>query len=116
MAISNYLPLLHAIGSAAEPDLNVIASSTSGLLADCHFDDTWCSGPTAGTRMPTTRPAFKRMHGPDTFTHAPVRAWLLRLRAVFDFAPAHLPAADPVLHMSAPVRRGAVADARLGLA
>ena len=45
-----------------------------------------------------------------------VRAWLLRLRTVFDFAPAHLPAADPVLHMSAPVRRGAVADARLGLA
>ena len=45
-----------------------------------------------------------------------VRAWLLRLRAVFDFAPAHLPAADPVLHMSTPVRRGAVADARLGLA
>ena len=40
-----------------------------------------------------------------------VRAWLLRLRTVFD-----LPAADPVLHMSAPVRRGAVADARLGLA
>ena len=27
-----------------------------------------------------------------------------------------LPAPDPVLHMSAPVRRGAVADARLGLA
>ena len=45
-----------------------------------------------------------------------VRAWLLRLRTVFDFAPAHLPAAVPVLHMSAPVRRGAVADARLGLA
>ena len=45
-----------------------------------------------------------------------VRAWLLRLHTVFDFAPAHLPAADPVLHMSAPVRRGAVADARLGLA
>ena len=45
-----------------------------------------------------------------------VRAWLLRLRTVFDFAPAHLPAADPVLHMSSPVRRGAVADARLGLA
>ena len=31
-----------------------------------------------------------------------VCAWLLRLRTVFDFAPAHLPAADPVLHMSAP--------------
>ena len=45
-----------------------------------------------------------------------VRAWLLRLRTVFDSAPANLPAADPVLHMSAPVRRGAVADARLGLA
>ena len=30
-----------------------------------------------------------------------VRAWLLRLRTVFDFAPAHLPAADPVLHMCA---------------
>ena len=31
-------------------------------------------------------------------------------------SPAHLPAADPVLHMSAPAHRGAVADARLGLA
>ena len=45
-----------------------------------------------------------------------VRAWLLRLRTVFDFATAHLPAPDPVLHLSAPVRRGAVAAARLGLA
>ena len=45
-----------------------------------------------------------------------VRAWLLRLRTVFDFAPEHLPAPDPVLRMSAPVRRGAVANARLGLA
>ena len=45
-----------------------------------------------------------------------VRAWLLRLRTVFDFALAHLPAPDPVLHMSAPVRRGTVADARLDLA
>ena len=45
-----------------------------------------------------------------------VRAWLLRLRTVFDFAPAHLPAPDPILHMSAPVLRGAVADTRLGLA
>ena len=43
-----------------------------------------------------------------------VRVWLLRLQT--DFAPARLPAADPVWHMSAPVRRGAVADARLGLA
>ena len=63
-------------------------------------------------------------HSPDTSVLArfslpawsSVRAWLLRLRTVFDFAPAHLPAADPVLRMSAPVRRGTVADARLGLA
>ena len=44
-----------------------------------------------------------------------VRAWFPRLRTVFDFAPAHLPAPDPVLLMSAPVRRGTMADARLGL-
>ena len=63
-------------------------------------------------------------HSPDASVFArfalpawsSVRAGLLRLRSVFNFAPAHLPAADPVLHMSAPVRRGAVADARLGLA
>ena len=41
---------------------------------------------------------------------------VLRLRTGSDFAPARLPAPDPVSHMSAPVRRGAVADARLGLA
>ena len=35
---------------------------------------------------------------------------------VFVFAPAHLPAPDTVLRVSAHVRRGAVADARLGLA
>ena len=45
-----------------------------------------------------------------------VHAWLLRLRTGSDFAPERLPAPDPVLHVSAPVRRGAVADARLGLA
>ena len=44
-----------------------------------------------------------------------VHAWLLRLRIGSDFAPERLPAPDPVLHVSAPVRRGAVADARLGL-
>ena len=32
------------------------------------------------------------------------------------YAPALLPARTPILHMSAPVRRGAVAEARLGLA
>ena len=45
-----------------------------------------------------------------------VHAWLLRLRTASDFAPECLPAPDPVLHVLAPVRRGAVADARLGLA
>ena len=44
-----------------------------------------------------------------------VHAWLLRLRTGSDFAPERLPAPDPVLDVSAPVRRGAVADARLGL-
>ena len=45
-----------------------------------------------------------------------VHAWLLRLRTGPDFAPARLPVPDPVLHVSAPVRRCAVANARLGLA
>ena len=45
-----------------------------------------------------------------------VRSWLLCLRSGPLSAPALLPAPTPVLHMSAPVRRGAVADARLGLA
>ena len=45
-----------------------------------------------------------------------VHAWLLRLRVVSVSAPALLRAPAPVLHMPAPVRRGAVADARLGLA
>ena len=47
--------------------------------------------------------------------------WLLRLRTGSDlnrseFAPERLPAPDPVLHVSAPVRRCAVANARLDLA
>ena len=47
-----------------------------------------------------------------------MHAWLLRLwiQIGSDFAPERLPAPDPVMHVSAPVRRGAVADARLGLA
>ena len=45
-----------------------------------------------------------------------ILAWLLRLRTGSDVVPALLPAPDPVLLVSAPVRRGAVADARLGLA
>ena len=45
-----------------------------------------------------------------------VHACLLRLRTGSGFAPERLPAPDPVLHVSAPVRRGAVANARLGRA
>ena len=43
-----------------------------------------------------------------------IQTQLLRLRTGSDFAPEHLPAPDYVLHVSAPVRRAAVADARLG--
>ena len=45
-----------------------------------------------------------------------VHLWLLCIRSSPLSAPALLPAPTPVLHMSAPVRRGAVADAPLGLA
>ena len=44
------------------------------------------------------------------------RSWSLRLQCSSVLAPAQLPAPAPVLHLSAPGRRGAVADARLGLA
>ena len=45
-----------------------------------------------------------------------VHAWLLRLRTGSHFAPERLPAPESVLHVSAPVRRGVAADARLHLA
>ena len=61
--------------------------------------------PTASTLAPFCLPAWSS-----------VRSWLLRLRTASDFAPARLPSPDPVLYMSAPVRRGALPDARLGLA
>ena len=41
---------------------------------------------------------------------------MLRLWTGSEFAPERLPAPEPVLHVSAAVRRGAVADPRLGLA
>ena len=44
-----------------------------------------------------------------------IHAWLLCLRTGSDFATERLPTPDPVLHMSALVRRRAVADTRLGL-
>ena len=45
-----------------------------------------------------------------------VHSWLLYLRSGPLSAPALLPGPTPVLHMSAPVHRGAVADDRLGMA
>ena len=47
--------------------------------------------------------------------HVSTKLPLLRLRTGSDFAPERLPAPDPVVHVSAPVCRGAVPDARLGL-
>ena len=49
-------------------------------------------------------------------TSQPLHSWLLCLRSGPLSALALLPVPTPILHMSAPVRRGAVADARLGLA
>ena len=50
------------------------------------------------TRQPPTASELARFSLP---AWSSVRAWLLRLRTVFDFAPAHFPAPDPVLHLSA---------------
>ena len=65
------------------------------------------------TRQPLTASMLARFRLP---AWSSVHAWLIRLRTGSDFAPARSLAANPVLHVSAPVRRGAVADARLGLA
>ena len=65
------------------------------------------------TRQPPTASILAHFRLP---ARSSVHAWLLRLRTGSDFAPARLPPPDPVLHVSAPVRNVAVADARLGLA
>ena len=65
------------------------------------------------TRQPPTTSVLAHYRLP---AWSSVHAWWLRLRTGSDFAPARLPSPDPVLHGSAPVRKGAVADARLGLA
>ena len=64
------------------------------------------------THQPPTASMLARFRLP---AWSSIHSWLLRLRTGSDFAPERLPAPDPVLHMSAPVRRVAVADARLGL-
>ena len=65
------------------------------------------------TPQPLTASVLARFRLP---AWSSVHAWLLRLRTGSDFVPERLPAPDPVFHVSAPVRRGAVADARLGVA
>ena len=77
------------------------------LLGVCLVSSAVCTHqpPTASMLARFCLPAWSSVH-----------AWLLRLRTGSDFAPARVPARDPVLHVSAPVRRGAVTDARLGLA
>ena len=70
--------------------------------------------PTCGVHPPAPDDVYVGTLPPACLV--PVRAWLLRLRTGSDFAPERLPAPDPVLRMSAPVRGGAVADAHLGLA
>ena len=67
----------------------------------------------ACTRLPPSESVLASLRLP---AWSFVRSWLLCLRSGPLSAPALLPAPTPVLHMSAPVRRGAVADARLGLA
>ena len=97
----------------------------SSMPSSMPFSALRCLGPVAAfllglssavcTRQPPTASMLARFCPP---AWSSVHAWLLRLHAGSDFAPERLPAPDPVLNVSAPVRRGAVtvADARLGLA
>ena len=68
--------------------------------------------PTAYTGLPPSESVLASLRLP---AWSSVHSCLLCLRSGPLSAPALLPAPTPVLHMSAPVRRGAVADARLGL-
>ena len=85
------------------------------MLGSCRSVPAWfvVCGVTRCTRQPLTAPELARLRLP---AWSSVHSWLLRLQTGSDFAPERMPAPDPVLHVSAPVRRGAVADARLGLA
>ena len=62
------------------------------------------SPPTASMLARFRLPAWTSFH-----------AWLVRLRTGYDFAPERLPALDLVLHVSAPVRRGAVANVNVNV-
>ena len=69
--------------------------------------------PAAYTRQPSSESVLAGLRPPACSS---VRSWLLCLRSGPLSALALLPAPTPVLQMPAPVRRGVVADARLGLA
>ena len=66
----------------------------------------------ACTRLPPSESVLANLHHP---AWSSAHSWLPCLRSGSLSAPALLPAPTHVSHMSAPLRRGAVADARLGL-
>ena len=82
------------------------------LFGSCRSAPAWCVVLVC-TRQPPTASTLARSRLPAWSSAC---SWLLCLRTGSAFAPVPLPAPAPVLHVSAPVRRGAVADARLGLA
>ena len=64
----------------------------------------------ACTRLPPSESVLASLHLPAWLS---VQTWLLCLWSGSLSAPALLPGPTPVLYMSAPVRRGAAADARI---
>ena len=67
----------------------------------------------ACTRLPPSASVLASLHLPAWTS---VHSWLFGLRFGSVSTPALLPAPTLILHLSAPVHRGAVADVRLGLA
>ena len=95
-----------ALGRMSPSDMRLqCLDLVAAFLHDVSSAVCTCQPPTASVLARFRLPAWSSVH-----------AWLLRLQTVSDFAPERLPAPDPVLHVSAPVRRGALAHARLGLA
>ena len=84
--------------------LDLVAASLLGVLsAVC-------------TRQPLTAFVLARFRLPAWSSYHAMQCVVAPPTDRVRFYPERLPAPDPVLHMSAPVRRGAAADARLGLA
>ena len=76
------------------------------VFGPCRSVPAWCVKSAVCTRQPPTVSMLARFRLPVCSS---VHAWLLRLRTGPDFALECLPALDPALHVSAPVRRGNVA-------